>query len=83
MAEPNVPATFTVKLYSRKGLTRVVGVDNKGIQDDIKTYLDTKGGELVGDWYWFWDDQDVYDVVAKARELDHKVAAYDVQISDG
>lgn len=80
----NVPATFTVKLYSKKGLTRVVGVATKGIQEDVLDYVvDTKKGERVGDWYRLGEDNDVNDVVDKAKELDRRAEIYDVEVSEG
>jgi hypothetical protein len=83
MAEPNVPGTYTLKLYSRKGLTRVVGVATFEIRVDVITYIVFKGGEKVGDWYRFGEDKDVTDVAAKAKELDHKAEIYDVEVPSG
>lgn len=48
MVAPNVPGTFTVKLYSRQGLVRVIGVLNEVIRNKLITYIHTKGGEGRG-----------------------------------
>lgn len=82
MAEENVPATFTVKVYSKEGLTIVAGVATKGIRDEVIVFIHTnlKGWKPVGDWYLLGDDRDVQDVVAKAKELDDKAEIYNVEV---
>ena len=78
MTTPDVPATYTVKLYSRNGLAKVVGVTDQDIQDRLEAYIHIKGGETSNDWYWFFKDSDLLDIVGKAKELDSATEVFNV-----
>lgn len=83
MAGSNFPATHTIQLYSKQGLAKIVGVMNKDIRSDVKSYIDTKKGEEKDDWYCFSEDGDLLAVVDKAKELDYYAEVYNVVIGEG
>lgn len=73
-------ARYTVKLCRNQGVgtALVVGVATSEIQDDVIAYIGTKGGELIGDWYQFDENDDINDVSYKAKKLDRKALTYEV-----
>lgn len=80
----DVPATYTVQLYSKypKGLTKVVRVIDDEAHNALIKYIDLRKGEKERDWYRYYEDKDLLDVVDKAFELDRKAEVFDVEIGN-
>jgi len=73
-------ATHTVQLFTKNGLTKVVGVTDVVKRDALIRYIAHKGGEKENDWYRFFEDKDLLDVVDEAKELDSKAEVYNVKV---
>lgn len=75
--------TYTIKLTIQGPQTTsapvVVGVDTAEIRDGVIADIEAIGAELIGDWYWFREDDDIEKVIAKAKELDQKAVILQVE----
>ena len=78
-----IPGMFTVQLYSKSGIARVVGVIDEKIQKSLISYILEMKGEKENDWYRFYGDEELFDVIKRAFELDNKALVYQVEVGDG
>jgi hypothetical protein len=77
------PPTYTVKLTSKQSARLVVNLMTKKIRDDVIACIDTMGGKLIADWYWFDDIDDAWNVIKKAKHLDSGEETFFIPIGSG
>ena len=82
MSLKSISGTYTVQLYSKSGITRVVGVIDEKIQKSLISYILEKKGEKENDWYRFYSDEELLDVIKRAFELDNKALVYQVEVDN-
>lgn len=73
MSPEQISGSYTVQLYSKSGLTKVIGVKDEGIRKNHSylTFLKRRG-KNENDWYRFISDDDLSEVINYAFDLDDK-----------
>lgn len=86
-AEPGVPGVYTVQIYSEEGQANVIGLKNEEMRKKLIEYMiddkDGPRGEKNKDWYRFYRNKNLVEVIDHAKILYKYALIYYVAVCNG